>query len=50
MEIMKAGGGIAYSIAETSAASEDELYELAWRRLQYARTGHNYCGRKNRIR
>jgi len=34
MEIMKAGGGIAYSIAETSAASEDELYELAWQRLQ----------------
>lgn len=34
MEIMKAGGGIAYSIAETSAASEDELYQLGWHRLQ----------------
>lgn len=34
MEIMKAGGGIAYSIAETAAASEDELYSLAWQRLQ----------------
>ena len=34
MEIMKAGGGIAYSIGETAAASEDELYELGWHRLQ----------------
>jgi imidazolonepropionase len=34
MEIMKAGGGIAYTIGETTAASEDELYELGWQRLQ----------------
>lgn len=34
MDIMQAGGGIAYSIAETTAAGEDELYELGWRRLQ----------------
>lgn len=34
MEIMQAGGGIAYSIGETAAADEDELYELGWQRLQ----------------
>ena len=34
MEIMKAGGGIAYTIGQTAAASEDELYELGWQRLQ----------------
>ncbi|NLV99530.1 MAG: imidazolonepropionase [Clostridiaceae bacterium] len=34
MEIMKAGGGIAYTICQTAAASEDELYELGWQRMQ----------------
>ena len=33
-EILKAGGGIAYTICQTAAASEDELYELGWQRMQ----------------
>ena len=33
MEIMEAGGGIAASTRATHAASEKELYEAAWKRL-----------------
>ncbi len=33
MDIMRAGGGIAFTIQETTAASEDELYHLGWQRL-----------------